>query len=391
MKTNFTFLSMLIAVSLLFTGSRDAYAQQPISGSFTSGGNTRHYIGAIPDNPQTPLRVVVLFCGATEDAEQMVLRGFNDYLGDNTLVIYPEPYNTTFGFGNSAGIDDYQMVEDLLDDVAANYTIDTDDICIGGFSNGAVFTYNLVCDFNSTGSTRPYAFKSFAVVSGAMVEGEANTTDCPVANELPVIAFHGTADAIIPYNGGDIGFPLNFTSEATETTVNFWATDVNSCSGNPTVTQLPDINTTDGSTVELLDYPCSASEEVLFYRIIEGPHAWPSGNAPFDLLQGRNLDIVASELIADFFENPNFVSTEDIDPSNISSLISVYPNPVKDYLAIQYSGIIKGIEIYDLTGKRVCSQQLPDHSISLSGIGSGTYFLKIETDSGAAFKMIIKE
>jgi hypothetical protein len=224
-----------------------------------------------------------------------------------------------------------------------------------------------------------------------MVEGEANTTDCPVADELPVIAFHGTADAIIPYNGGDIGFPLNFTAEATETTVNFWATVVNSCSGNPTVIQLPDINTNDGSTVELLDYDCSGSQETLFYRIVDGPHAWPSGNAAFDLLQGRNLDIVASELIADFFENPNFVSVEDLNPNDISSLISVHPNPVTDYLTIQYSGIIQQIETYDATGKRIYTQQQQDNSILFSGFESGVYFLKVETDSGAALIKVIKE
>jgi polyhydroxybutyrate depolymerase len=391
MNTNFTFLSMMITATLLLIGGRDAFAQLPISGNFNSGGHVRSYIGAIPHNPQTPLRLVILFCGATEDADQMVLRGFNDYLKDNTLVIYPEPYNTTFGFGNSAGIDDYQMVEDLIDDIAANYTIDTDDICIGGFSNGAVFTYNLVCEYNSSGSTRPYTFKSFAVVSGAMEAGEANLTDCPVADELPVMVFHGTSDAIIPYNGGNVGFPLNITAEATETTVNFWATDVNSCSGTPTVTQLPDINTNDGSTVELLDYDCSGSQETLFYRVVDGPHAWPGGNANFDILQGRNLDIIASELIADFFENPNPVSVEEVKPNDISILISVYPNPVKDHLTVQYANTIKEIEIYDVTGKRVYTQQKPKHSISLSGIDSGIYFLKVETDLGATFKKIIKE
>lgn len=380
------FLLLIISVSLCST----MFAQQTISGSFDSGGETRSYIGAVPNTPQTPLRLVILFCGATENASQMELRGFNDYLGSSTIVIYPEPFSA-FGFDNSAGVDDYQMVEDLIADVASNYTINLNDICIGGFSNGAIFTYNLVCDFNSPTSTRAYTFKSFAVVAGAMEAGQANITDCPIANDLPVIAFHGTQDPVVPYNGGVVPPPVNISTEAIEPTLDFWATTINDCNANPTITPLPDVvtETPTPSTVERLEYDCQSSPNTQLYRIDGGLHSWPGGNAAFDITQSRNMDINASELIANFFENQTTVSTTNVnlDPGTVS----VYPNPFIGDLSIEATGDLRKVEIYNSTGSHVFSSTNPNSTIALDQLSPGIYFLKIETDAGIDVKKIIKE
>lgn len=364
-------------------------AQQSISGSFSSDGTTRNYIGAIPDNPQTPLRLVILFSGALENASQMVLRGYNNFLGNNSMVVYPESFDTTLGFDNSVGIDDFQMVEDLIAHIASNYTINVNDICIGGFSNGGVFTYNLVCEFNSPTSTRAYTFKSFAVVSGAMQVGNTNTTDCPIANELPVIVFHGTSDPVIPYNGGNVGFPLNIQTGATETTVNFWANTINNCTSNPSITSLPDINTTDGSTVELFNYDCTTSEETLLYRINGGQHAWPSGNANFDIAQNRNLDINASELISEFFEDPSTLSNTVFTRSEHQ--LSIYPNPVNDFMTMESNYTIDKMEMFTLSGKLVNTYNQPTETLSLEGLEQGIYLLRIHTETGVTTKKIVKQ
>lgn len=378
----------LVSLLLLFVSS-GIVAQQPISGSFNSGSETRSYLGAMPSSPQTPLRLVILFCGANEDATQMQLRGFNSHLGDNTIVIYPEPFNAQMGFGNSPGIDDFQMVEDLIHDVVSNYTIDVNDICVGGFSNGAIFTYNLVCDFNSTSSSRAYSFKAFAVVSGAMASGEANTTDCPIANELPLIAFHGTQDIVIRYDGGFV-FPINFIAEATDTTLNFWATAINGCNTTPTVTALPDlvVEAQAPSTVERVEYDCSSTKNTQFYRIDGGLHAWPGGNAAFDIQQDRNRDINASELIADFFGNSTTVSVSEVKTDPI--YVSAYPNPVTDNLNIETNSSLRRVEIYNPIGRKVFNSQGANSTISLEHVSPGIYLIQIETDAGITVRKIIK-
>lgn len=382
LKINFFSLAFLLFSSTMI-------AQQSISGSFTSNGDTRSYIGAVPDNPQAPLRLVIMFTGSLEDAAQMELRGYNNFIGSNSMVVYPEPFDTNLGFDNSAGIDDFQMVEDLIANIDSNYTINLNDICIGGFSNGGVFTYNLVCDYNSPNSTRPYTFKSFAVVSGAMEFGTTNQTDCPIANELPVIVFHGTSDPTIPYNGGNVFFPLFIQTEAIEATVDFWANTVNSCASTPTVTALPDIDTTDGSTVELLNYDCTTSEPTLLYRVNGGQHAWPSGNANFDIQQNRNLDINASELISQFFEDPETLSTSDFN--NTVDQISIYPNPVNDFISVESTYTIDKMEMFNLTGKLVMTYNQPPTRVSLEGLEQGVYLMRIHTETGVTSKKIVKK
>jgi len=377
--------SLMISLSLFST----LFAQQTISGSFPSNGQTRSYLGAVPDDPQTPLRLVILFCGAGENASQMVLRGFNNFLGNNTMVIYPEPFNGTPGFDLSTDVDDYQMVEDLITEVASNYTIDTSDICIGGFSNGGIFTYNAVCDFNSTESSRAYTFKAFAVVSGAMEDGTANIIDCPVSGTIPLIAFHGTQDPIIGYTGSFIPPPVNILTEPADTTLEFWATTINDCNSTPTVTALPDVvSETPNSTADLLEYNCTSSPNTVFYRINGGFHAWPGGNANLDIAQARNMDINASELIADFFENPTTVSTNHVNTD--PGILSVYPNPVKDVLSIETTYNLKQVEIFNTIGKMVFASEQPDYAIPLDHLTVGTYFLRIETDAGTTIKKIIK-
>jgi len=394
MKTKNYTLTMMLLACFFVALNTNLSAQQSISGSFSSGAETRSYIGAVPDNPQTPLRLVILFCGVNEDATQMELRGFNNYLGNNTIVVYPEPHSTMMGFGNSAGVDDLQMVEDLIADVAANYTINVDDICVGGFSNGGIFTYSLVCDFNSSSSTRSYSFKSFAVVSGAMPDGGTNTTDCPIAGELPMIAFHGTDDLLIRYTGGFV-FPINFTAKAADTTINFWATQINGCNTPPTVTALPDSVTEAQapSTVDRLEYDCNDSVNTVFYRINGGLHAWPGGNSAFDIQQDRNRDINASKLIAEFFGTtdsvPTSVNANVIDQNN--TLLSVFPNPVKDNLSIRAMSEVKHIQILNALGKTDYTEAQPSKTISLGYFSSGIYFLRIETVDDTATVRVVKE
>lgn len=391
MEKKYFNLNVILVLVFLIPGRTIVTAQETISGTFISNGETRSYIGAMPESPETPLRLVLLFCGITENASQMELRGYNNFLGSNTIVVYPQPLNVNFGFANSAGVDDFQMVEDLIGHIAINYSVNLDDICIGGFSNGGIFTYHLICDFNSSESTRPYSFKAFAVVSGGMEAGQNNSSECPIANEVPAIVFHGSQDPIIAYGGGTLPPPVSISTVATEASVDFWAGQINGCSEDPTISTLPNIveETPFASSVELVEYACSASSNTRLYRINGGRHAWPSGNANFDISQGRNMDINASALIAEFFESPTALSTpESIFSSNS---VSVYPNPVRDYLSIETKYALKKIEIYNMTGQQIYANPQPDFQVSMSSLKPGIYFLKIETNAGIDVKKIIKE
>ncbi len=78
----------------------------------------------------------------------------------------------------------------------------------------------------------------------------------------------------------------------------------------------------------------------------------------------------------------------DIDDSaTISTLdlanLSVYPNPVTDKLNVDYKENISNLTVYDLSGRSVKSLTTnnDNNSIDVSGLTSGTYLLKIETEN----------
>jgi len=374
-KLIFTVLSHII---LGFT----AFSQQSITGMFNSNGVQRGFTGAIPNNAETPLRVVVLFHGRGENGYEMETRGFNEFLGNNTMVVYPIALNRMAGFDGTDTVDDYQMVEDLLTYLNSNYSIDTGDICVGGFSSGAAFTYNLVCDFNSPASTRDYQFKAFAVVSGFVDTNYTN--NCSVSRQVPLIAFHGTTDQIALYIGGILIWVESIPAAQKESRVDYWATGFNECDPNPTMTSLADTVTEQfgNSYPELLEYDCPCTANTKFYRIVQGNHAWPGGRAQNDFWQGTNMDINASELIAEFFDFESCDSVGAITNTKIydhNQLTIIYPNPASNMLFIESDENINNISIYNINGEMLRSYNGYMNQLNIADLKPGFYFLRIES------------
>lgn len=393
MKKAIAYFKRAFVLPALLLLSYGLAAQQTISGSFSSKGQNRSYSGAIPDNPDSNLRLVILFCGAYEFGFEMHNRGFDDHLGTNTVAIYPEPFVTGTSFGNpnvANGADDYQMVEDLITHLRSTYSIDTGDICIGGFSAGALFSYGLVCEFNRTNSSRPYRFRAMASVSGAFDASYLNYSNCPVANAVPLIAFHGTTDNLANYQGGDLLYTGNVSANV-DTALAYWSSRINGCNATPMLSTLPDSVTEQPfpSTVEFRDYGCQFAQRTHLYRIVDGRHSWPGGDASWDLSSGRNQDIDASELIADFFDTVNNLSRPEVGPT--ASSIKLFPNPLNNSLHLESEIAIDKISIYNSAGTPVFSRDSPHSSLNLQQLPAGFYLVHVQTGLGIEVRRIIKE
>ena len=84
------------------------------------------------------------------------------------------------------------------------------------------------------------------------------------------------------------------------------------------------------------------------------------------------------------------LSVDDFTHSNFK----MFPNPVKDYLTISVENkdIVKGYEIFDLTGRKVKSIPKSDNStIKVSELPKGLYFVKVKTDRSEIIGKFIKE
>jgi len=71
--------------------------------------------------------------------------------------------------------------------------------------------------------------------------------------------------------------------------------------------------------------------------------------------------------------------------------ITVYPNPVKDYLYIQSTNKINKVELYTLTGSLVILENNFTEKISLSTVSKGVYILKVYTDKGLVVSRVVKK
>jgi hypothetical protein len=94
------------------------------------------------------------------------------------------------------------------------------------------------------------------------------------------------------------------------------------------------------------------------------------------------------------------VTTNDTVMMNINEYpemqnISVYPNPVSDYLNIKLSGLsAQDAGVYDITGKLICSayqiNSLGILQFNMKNLSSGIYFLKALIDDKFLIKKITK-
>lgn len=153
--------------------------------------------------------------------------------------------------------DDVAFIKAVVANTEASYCVDKTRVYATGMSGGARMASQLACDASDT----------FAAV--APNSGLRFPSPCPSTRPVPVIAFHGTADPVDPYNGNGQAYWTYSVPEAASR----WATH-NGCqqggssssSVAPTVTLTTYKGCKDGATVEL-------------YTISGEGHEWPGGPA----------------------------------------------------------------------------------------------------------------
>ena len=115
------------------------------------------------------------------------------------IVAYPEGIATSWNAGDCCGdswtdsVDDVQFTRDLLGAIEADYCIDPKRVFATGFSNGGFLSHRLGCEMSDV-------FAAIAPVAGVL--GDVRRRSCKPKRAIPVLDFHGTADPVVPYNGG---------------------------------------------------------------------------------------------------------------------------------------------------------------------------------------------
>ena len=78
----------------------------------------------------------------------------------------------------------------------------------------------------------------------------------------------------------------------------------------------------------------------------------------------------------------------------LTSSVSIYPNPVSDKLYIEAEAEVKEVVVYDVYGRRQVTET-PSHqgnlSVDVTDLNSGVYFVKVVTENGEAVQRFIKK
>jgi polyhydroxybutyrate depolymerase len=159
--------------------------------------------------------------------------------------------------GNSGHGTDAAFVQALIGQLETAYCVNLHAVYATGFSAGAAFTIVYAC-------AHPGQIAAIATVS---VDFQLGCT-----GPLPILAFHGTKDPLVPYQNGAIGLSLpGVKVRGTELNMGDWA-HLDRCAKGPRLTVV-------GSQVRQQQWTqCAPRTSVTLFTIVGGGHTWPGAD-----------------------------------------------------------------------------------------------------------------
>jgi polyhydroxybutyrate depolymerase len=275
------------------------FAANQISGAISVSGERREYLLHVPahlDSTRPVPLVISLHGAALWPGTQMEVSQWNRVADENGfIVVYPAGTDLS---GSGAGMLPFRawvlgpkssnvpFIETLIDTISATHRIDADRIFVNGFSNGGAMTFAVSCRLSS----------KIAAVGTVAAAHDIAWSWCGDSSPMPVISFHGTADHLVPYDGGrPWTTPRPFPSVLAWTAL--WARR-NRCAAEP----LDSVVALDVTRREYVR--CADGAAVVLYTVRGAGHTWPGGRPLSAWLVGtttRSID--ASREMWRFFQD----------------------------------------------------------------------------------------
>jgi len=247
-----------------------------------SGGVSRRSLLYVPRSAGGSARPLVftLHGSGGSPEGQLELSGLEALAEEHGFVLLaPEGVDRRWNVPvDTAKPDDVRFISDAIDRAAALTCIDPKRVYATGFSGGGRMVSQLACDLSSR-------IAAIAAVGGIRFPGP-----CTVARPFPILAFHGTADDVNPYDGG--GQP--YWGTGVEPAVLGWA-EHNAC-------PLRSDAQFSAAVLEISYGGAGCGNEVVLYRIDGFGHTWPGslGVAP-TAGSGAPGEVSANQVLWNFF------------------------------------------------------------------------------------------
>ena len=272
----YSLIAMLLIIACSKSGNEQITPNVPTGKMIKElavNGITREYIIYVPENYNvtTAFPLLLSFHGLTSNMEFNYSYTNFDELAEreNFIVVHPNGISNTWTV--SANDDtDIDFIVSLLNQLEEDYNIESNRIYSTGMSMGGFFSFSLACRVSDR-------IAAVASVTGSMYQPAIN--NCSPVKPMPILQIHGTEDGIVQYS-------------SVSGLLDFW-TSHNNTDALPIISNIPDSDTGDGSTVERYEYLNGDNDvEVQHLKITGGGHEWPG-------FQG-NMDINASEEVWSF-------------------------------------------------------------------------------------------
>jgi polyhydroxybutyrate depolymerase len=229
------------------------------------------------------------------------------------VVVTPQADDPVPRWDATIGSADTTFLTAVLDHVVATHCIDLARVYVTGLSNGAFMASVMACQI-------PDRIAAIAPVAGLQ-----DPAGCEIDDPVPVIAFHGTADTFVSYDGGlgasvadlptDDGGTIGTGivgggGPTVEEIAAAWAVR-NGCAAEAPLVEAV------SAEVDRLGYVhCPSNGQVDLYRVNGGGHAWPGSafsQSIEPIIGHTTMTIDATDLIWQFFDaHPRRLSAQPL-------------------------------------------------------------------------------
>jgi len=160
--------------------------------------------------------------------------------------------------------DDVAFLNQMLDQLALKYSVDTHRIYATGLGDGGFMALRMGCEMADR-------VAAIAPVGADLPK----TMICLPSRPVPALFINGTDDPIVPYGGGSYK-PGQFHILSAEDSAKAWAR-FDRCNEKPTQDKLPPLQNGGKETKTFIFSGCHDNAQVALYAVKGGGNTWPGG------------------------------------------------------------------------------------------------------------------
>lgn len=234
--------------------------------TFTDGGSTRRFAIVRPEPATKAAPALLMLHGAGGDPEGQVTLSYvaASVAANGYWAVLPQGLSGSWNTDPliSGGANDVGFIAKVIDIATGYFGLNGKRVYASGMSEGGFMTARLACELSDR-------IAAFATVAATLSSGLSRA--CTPSSPRTLLMFSGTADTLVPYNGGRTG--VLSVADA----FNLWLSRNNCTASSTASSNLPD-SVSDGTSVTLKrNSGCGSGGQVRLYTINNGGHTWPGG------------------------------------------------------------------------------------------------------------------